>query len=85
MRSSVVLMALLALAACETANGSSQIGRYINPCDPSNVPEDQRATLLHQDRPGGSDCTRESAQRAYEAPSRAPVYTAPAPSYPPRY
>ena len=25
-------------------------------CDPRNVPSEQRATLLHQDRPGGSSC-----------------------------
>ena len=25
-------------------------------CDPRNVPSSQRATILHQDRPGGSDC-----------------------------
>jgi hypothetical protein len=25
-------------------------------CDPRNVPADQRASVLHQDRPGGSDC-----------------------------
>jgi hypothetical protein len=25
-------------------------------CDPRNVPPEQRATLLHQDRPGGSSC-----------------------------
>jgi hypothetical protein len=25
-------------------------------CDPRNVSPEQRATLLHQDRPGGSSC-----------------------------
>jgi hypothetical protein len=25
-------------------------------CDPRNVAPEQRATLLHQDRPGGSSC-----------------------------
>lgn len=25
-------------------------------CDPRNVPSDRRASVLHQDRPGGSDC-----------------------------
>ena len=25
-------------------------------CNPGNVPSDQRASVLHQDRPGGSDC-----------------------------
>ena len=25
-------------------------------CDPRNVPAEQRATILHQDRPGGSSC-----------------------------
>lgn len=25
-------------------------------CDPRNVTSDQRASVLHQDRPGGTDC-----------------------------
>ena len=25
-------------------------------CNPGNVSSDQRASVLHQDRPGGSDC-----------------------------
>jgi hypothetical protein len=25
-------------------------------CNPRNVPPGERATILHQDRPGGSDC-----------------------------
>jgi hypothetical protein len=74
MRHSAILLALIALAGCTTANGSSRVGQYVNPCSPSNVPPDQRASILHQDRPGGSDCSRSSAQRAYEAP---PAYVPP--------
>jgi hypothetical protein len=76
MRRPALVLALLALAGCTTANGSSRVGEYVNPCSPGNVPPDQRASVLHQDRPGGTDCTRRSAERAYEAP---PAYVAPGP------
>jgi hypothetical protein len=85
MRNTAILLALLAVAGCTTENGASRIGEYVNPCNPSNVPPDQRASLLHQDRPGGSDCSRETAQRAYHAPSayEPPAATgAPATLYP---
>jgi hypothetical protein len=82
MRNTAVLLALLAVAGCTTANGASRIGEYVNPCSPNNVPPDQRASLLHQDRPGGSDCSRETAQRAYEAPPASAPSAPPAPLYP---
>jgi len=30
-------------------------------CDPRNVPPNERADMLHQSRPGGSDCSPQSA------------------------
>ena len=81
MRSIAILLAILAVGGCTTENGSSRVGEYVNPCNPNNVPPDQRASILHQDRPGGSDCSRETAQRAYHAPS-ASEPSAPAPLYP---
>ena len=65
----VPVFAVLALAACETENGSTRMGQLVNPCNADNVPSGQRASVLHQDLPGGSDCNRSSAQRAYEAPA----------------
>jgi hypothetical protein len=40
-----------------TAAATSSERRAIaRECDPRNVPPEQRATVLHQDRPGGSSC-----------------------------
>jgi hypothetical protein len=39
--------------AAVAAPGSRAIERA---CNPGNVPANQRASVLHQDRPGGSDC-----------------------------
>ena len=39
-----------------TAATSTDRRAIARECDPRNVPPEQRATLLHQDRPGGSSC-----------------------------
>jgi hypothetical protein len=38
------------------AAASAQSRAVQRACDPRNVSTDQRASVLHQDRPGGSDC-----------------------------
>ena len=42
-----------------TAREQRQIARD---CDPRGVPAEQRATLLHQDRPGGTSCPENELQ-----------------------
>jgi hypothetical protein len=83
MRKTAAALVLIALTGCATDTGASRVGQYVNPCNPHNVPPAERASMLHQDLPGGSDCTRSSAQRAYDGPPT--TYTpppAPNPYYP---
>jgi hypothetical protein len=39
-----------------TATTSADQRAIARECDPRNVAPEQRATVLHQDRPGGSSC-----------------------------
>jgi hypothetical protein len=45
--------------------GYDNDGRYgTSACNPSTAMPGERATVLHQDRPGGTDCSPSSARNA---------------------
>ena len=61
----IVLMTAFAILGASAAANADSFGRS-SACDPRNVPPSERADWLHQSRPGGSDCTPQSARRAEE-------------------
>jgi hypothetical protein len=58
-----VLAAAFALVGAASVTANAADPSHSRACDPRNVPSNERADLLHQNRPGGSDCTPQSARR----------------------
>jgi hypothetical protein len=61
----IVLMTALAFFGASAAASAADPSRS-PACDPRNAPPTERADLLHQNRPGGSDCSPQSARRTQE-------------------
>jgi hypothetical protein len=59
MRKMLLMTTFALLGACAAAHADSS-----SACNPRNVPPNERADWLHQNRPGGSDCTPQSARRS---------------------